>query len=59
MKPAIHEIVRRINRLSLPQQIHHLRALVRLEKPHSIRAVELQSLLVSKITRQLKKEMAA
>jgi hypothetical protein len=57
MKPTpIHLVCARIKRLSLPQQIHHLRALIALEKPHSIRRNELASLLQGKLTRQLRKE---
>lgn len=55
-KPAIHIIYSRIKRLSLSQQIHHLRALVAQEKPFSVRRNELQSLLDGKILRQLRKE---
>ena len=57
MKPTpIHLIASRIKRLSLPHQISHLRALVSLEKPFSVRRNELQSLLEGKIIRQLKIE---
>jgi hypothetical protein len=52
----IHLVVSRIKRLSLPQQIHHLRALVSLEKPYSVRRNELESLLTGKLTKQLRKE---
>lgn len=55
----IHLVCARIKRLSLPQQIHHLRALVALEKPYSVRRNELQSLLTGKLTRQLRKENRA
>jgi hypothetical protein len=60
MKPTpIHLIVSRIKRLSLPQQIHHLRALIALEKPYSVRRNELQSLLDGKMLKQLKREVRA
>lgn len=60
MKPTpIHQVVSRIKRLSLPQQIHHLRALVALEKPYSVRRNELQSLLTGKLTKQLRRENRA
>lgn len=60
MKPTpIHLITSRIKRLSLPQQIHHLRALVKIEKPFSIRRNELESLLQGKVAKQLRKEMRA
>lgn len=55
----IHLVVARIRRLSLPQQIHHLRALLKLEPPYSVRRNELQSLLTGKLTKQLRKENAA
>lgn len=59
-KPTpIFLIVARIKRLSLPQQIHHLRALVSLEKPYSVRRNELESLLRGKMERQLRKESRA
>lgn len=57
MKPTpIHLIVARIRRLPLHHQIAHLRALVSLEKPYSVRRNELQSLLAGKITKQLRRE---
>ena len=56
MKPAIHEIIRRIAGLSLRHQIAHLRALVAEEKPHSVRRNELQSLLEVKLLKQLRAE---
>jgi hypothetical protein len=52
-------IVSRIKRLSLPQQIHHLRALIALEKPYSVRRNELESLLTGKLTKQLRRETRA
>jgi hypothetical protein len=55
-KPPIHIVCARIKRLSLPQQIHHLRALVAQEKPFSVRRNELQSLLDGKVLKQLRKE---
>lgn len=59
-KPTpIHMVIARIKPLSLPQQIHHLRALVALERPHSIRRNELLSLLEGKMTKQLRKETRA
>lgn len=57
MKPTpVHIIVSRIKRLSLQQQIHHLRALVKVEPPFSIRRNELTSLLEDKVRKQLRKE---
>ena len=59
MAQPIHVICRRIKPLSLPHQIHHLRSLVSMEKPRSIRRMELELLLKDRITRQLKKELRA
>jgi hypothetical protein len=57
VKPTpIHLVVARLKALSLPQQIHHLRALVALERPFSVRRNELQSLLEGKLTKQLRRE---
>jgi hypothetical protein len=58
-KPPIHIVCARIKRLSLPQQIHHLRALVAQEKPYSVRRNELQSLLEGKLLKQLRRESRA
>lgn len=59
-KPTpIHEVVARIKRISLPQQIHHLRALVALERPYSVRRNELESLLRGKLQKQLRRESRA
>jgi hypothetical protein len=49
----------RLKPLSLPQQIHHLRALVALERPYSVRRNELESLLRGKMERQLRRESRA
>lgn len=60
MKPTpIHVIVARLKRLPLHHQIAHIRALVALEKPFSVRRNELESLLRGKLTKQLKRENAA
>jgi hypothetical protein len=60
MKPTpLHIITSRIKSLSLAQQIHHLRALVALEKPYSVRRNELESLLRGKMQKQLKREVRA
>lgn len=60
MKPTpIHMILARIKPLSLAQQIHHLRALVALERPYSVRRNELESLLRGKLQKQLRKETRA
>ncbi len=57
MTTPIHLIISRIKRLSLEQQIHHLRALVKAEKPYSVRRNELQSLLEGKLQKQLRREI--
>lgn len=60
MKPTpIHIIVARLKPLPLSHQVAHLQALVRLEKPFSVRRNELESLLRGKMTKQLKKECRA
>lgn len=60
MKPTpIHLVIARIKPLYLAQQIHHLRALVALERPYSVRRNELQSLLAGKLQKQLRKEIRA
>jgi hypothetical protein len=57
MKPTpLHLIVSRIRPLALPHQIAFLRSMIALERPHSIRRNELESLLAGKITKQLKRE---
>lgn len=53
----LHLIVSRMKRLPLNHQVAHLQALVKLEKPHSVRRNELQSLLGGKLTKLLKKEI--
>lgn len=53
---SICMVARRIQRLSLTQQIHHVRALVRNESPQSIRRHELEGLLRDLMCRQLKRE---
>jgi len=60
MKPTpIHLIIHRIKPLALHQQILHLKALLSLEKPYSVRRNELQSLLDGKMLKQLRKENRA
>ena len=60
MKPTpIHIVVARLRRIPLHHQISHLRALVALEKPFSVRRNELESLLTGKLTKQLRKEISA
>lgn len=55
----LHIIVARLKRLPLHHQIAHLRALVALERPFSVRRNELESLLRGKLTKQIRKENAA
>lgn len=58
MKPTpIHLIVSRLKVLPLHHQIAHLQALVRTEKPYSVRRNELESLLAGKIQKQLRREI--
>jgi hypothetical protein len=56
MKTPLHLIQSRLKPLPLHHQIAHLRALVALEKPFSVRRNELLSLLQGKLTKQLKRE---
>jgi len=55
----IHVIARRMQRIPLHHQIAHLRALVDLEKPRSVRRIELEALLKERLTKQLKRECKA
>jgi hypothetical protein len=59
MKTPLHIVVSRMKRLPLNHRIAHLRALVAVEKPYSVRRNELQSLLEGAILKQLKKESRA
>lgn len=60
MKPTpICIVARRIQRLSLAQQIHHVQTLVTAEKPRSIRREELLVLLRDLRVKQLKREARA
>ena len=60
MKPtAVCIVARRIKRLSIAHQIHHVRALVQKESPRSIRRDELEQLLRDLMTKQLRKENRA
>jgi len=59
MKTPICIVARRIQRLSLAQQIHHVQALVAGEKPRSIRREELLILLRDLRVKQLRKENRA
>lgn len=59
MKPPIHIIVSRLKRLPLHHQIAHLRALLKSEKPFSVRRNEISSLLEGKVLKQLRKENRA
>jgi hypothetical protein len=55
----LHIILLRLKGMRLPDQIAHLRMLLRHERPHSVRYNEFQSLLQGKMTKQLRKENAA
>lgn len=59
MKPSIHEVLRRIQRLTLAHKAAHLAALVKIEPPRSIRRRELETALKDIRTRQLRKESRA
>ena len=60
MKPVpLFLLVARLRRIPLPEQISRLRVMVALEKPYSVRRNELESILVGKVTRQLKREANA
>lgn len=52
----IHIIVARMKRLPLHLRVAHLRALVSLEKPYSVRRNELQSLLDGALLKQIRVE---
>jgi hypothetical protein len=56
MTTPLYIVIARLKRLPLHHQIAHLRALVALEKPYSVRRNELLSLLQGKLTKQLKRE---
>ena len=57
MKPTpIHEVLRRIQRLTLAHKAADLAALVKVEPPRSIRRRELETALKDIRTRQLRKE---
>ena len=55
----IHVVISRLKPLALHHQIAHLRALVSVEKPYSVRRNELEILLREKLTKQLRKETRA
>lgn len=59
-KPTpLHLVVSRLKRIPLSHQIAHLRALIAVEKPYSVRRNELESLLQGKMLKQLRKENRA
>ncbi len=55
----LHLIVHRLKIMPLGHQIAHLQALIRSEKPHSVRRNELESLLRGKMAKQLRRECRA
>lgn len=59
MKTPIHEIVRRLKRLPLQHQAAHLKALIDVEKPRSVRRKELEAMAKDVMLRRLKRERAA
>ena len=59
-KPVpLYLIVARLRRMTLEDQISKLRVMVALERPFSVRRNELESILVGKVTRQLRRESRA
>ena len=52
----IHIICRRMKRLPLRLQAEHIKALVDVEKPRSVRRIELEAMLKDITTRRLKHE---
>lgn len=56
---TIFETLRRMQRLSRVHRIEHLRSLLQLAKPRSVRAVELEVALKREVTAQLKSENRA
>jgi hypothetical protein len=59
MKIDIFTIMRRLRRLSRPNRIAHLRALISLELPRSQRRHELEAALKHELVAQLKSENRA
>ena len=59
MKTPLHILLARLRPLPLHHQIAHLRALVALERPFSVRRNELESVLRGKLTKQLRRENSA
>lgn len=56
MKTPVFEILRRIRPLAPLHRVAHLRALIAIEPPRSIRRQELEFALRDVITRQLRRE---
>lgn len=56
MPQPIHVVCNRMKRLPLHHKIAHLKALVKDEKPRSVRRIELEALLKDCMTKQLRKE---
>lgn len=55
-KPPIVQVLHRIARLPIHHKIAHLRALIQVEPPRSIRREELISALKPLMTKQVRKE---
>lgn len=53
----LHMVIAKLKPLALHHQIAHLKYLVSVERPFSVRRNELQSLLEGKLTKQLRKEI--
>lgn len=58
-KTPIHVIIAGMRRKSLPEQIHELQEWLKQEPLRSTRHNEIYSLLRGKVSKQLRKEMAA
>lgn len=59
MSADIFTVLQRMRRLSRPHRIAHLRVLVLLEPPRSVRRHELEAALRREVLAQLKKENRA
>lgn len=55
----IHEIVARLNKMNLSEQVAFLRGELRKERLHSVRHNEIRSLLEGKVTKLLRRESRA
>lgn len=56
---TIFETIKRLQRLPRPHRIAHLRALVKQEKPRSVRSIELLAALRGEVLKQIRAENRA